>query len=195
MRVEKILLLVASLFVAGPASADMAVMSVTQNGDLSVTGGSVTASGFFGDGAGITNVAASTQAYPNGTTTQSSNLGPCIANSTATIKLNQADRILVCYSGSMGQTTAPTNNFLGILLDGAFLPGYSSTRGQTACIIGNISAANQVDCSFCLITPIQSPGNHSVCLAAATNTGGTIQIPGTDSVVNSAAQLSLVEVP
>ena len=124
----------------------------------------------------------STQVYPNGTISAGqTTFTNCVANSTATWTAT-ANRAQMCFSGSI---SAGAHTQLSLELDGAYLPGYTSTLGIT----GDTNGAGNN--SFCVITPALAAGVHNVCLTAESN-GGTITIPGS-STLNGVAVLSVYE--
>lgn len=127
---------------------------------------------------------ASTQTYPSGTTTQST-LGACIAGSTATWTQGN-NRANISYAGSM-KNSAQSTPFACVLLDGAFLPGCSSSKGIVSALTTGTNG--QTNFSFSLVTSALSAGTHNVCLTAATNTG-TLTIPADNSATTSVLSIT-----
>lgn len=128
----------------------------------------------------------STKTYPSGSSTAST-LGPCVANSTATWTQGN-NKALICFSGS---TRANVEAYFGVglVLDGAFIPGYSSTKGQNYTY--ESSAFGNENASFCVTTPVLTAGIHNACISAYTS-GGTVFIPAS-STLDSVAELSVIE--
>lgn len=128
----------------------------------------------------------STQVYPNGTTTQTTwaSGATCYAGSTATWTQGN-NRSEICFSGS-GTTGASNLLAVGMLLDGAYLPGYDQ-RANIGCV------PNSAECnlSFCATTPALSAGTHNACLIGQVS-GNTLTIPSTANE-NTTAMLAVKE--
>jgi hypothetical protein len=113
---------------------------------------------------------------PN-TTVTNKTLGPCIAESTLTIRTT-GGRVEVNFSGvvAVGVYTS-SGDIISILQDGQFPIGLSSTKG----IVGSNSSnpVNAVSFTYTLDAP--TPGDHSYCLTAAAPAG----IGASTTIINS----------
>jgi hypothetical protein len=182
--------------IGGGGLSSMQIASGTVSGGNigTAAGPLLTATSFYLDSAGLTltqsgNAAiigvknimavATASSFPGGTSATSV-LSVCLPNSTATWNSGN-NPALLCYAGS-GNTTATVDGQAAILLDGVIVSSVSAR-----------AAIAQANLSQCVVTSVLSAGSHSACLAAATNDGSTMVVPGASSS-KSGSKLSVVEI-
>ena len=118
---------------------------------------------------------------PSGSIPQSS-MGTCI--STLTV-ITTGRPVLVYYGGSARNATS-AHNWLGFMLDGAYVAGESATKG-----FSQWEGSNNANASFFyLAQPIS--GLHSFCLTGATNSG-SILFQNSDSIDTGSGQFGVFE--
>lgn len=159
-------------FSVGTSSFVVAGGSVTvayrlQAGSL-LTTASVTASGFFGDGSGLTGLpSAGVAQYAKvnditGSTTETTSFKLCYA--TVTITASGTRPVEVYYSGSITQAgSAGRYCVINILQDGAFISPYSSTIGMGAGVTSSAGGFGNASTRRTLAAP--AAGSRSWCIS------------------------------
>ena len=142
----------------------------TMTGALTVSGASVTASAFFGDGSHLTGmVISSYTAVPNTVLTNTA-FGVCFA--TVTLMTTAGATLSITYQGIASNSNPGQEVLVSVLMDGAFI--HTPTIGALAA--GNSASANDHDnVGFVHEHSLEesASGTHSFCLTArvTANTG------------------------
>lgn len=154
-----------SSFVVAGGSATVAYR--LQAGSV-LTTASVTASGFFGDGSGLTNlpsagVAQSSKTFNlTGSTTETTTFRICYA--TGTITASGTRPVQVYYAGSITQAgSAGRYCLITFLQDGAHISPYTATVGMGSAVTS--SAGGFGNGSTSRVFPAPSAGSHSWCIS------------------------------
>lgn len=139
------------------------------------TGSSVTASAFFGNGSGLTGVAASvaqaTITYNlSGATAETTNFKLCYG--TGTLTTGGTAPVVVFYSGDITNSgAAGTYCIINFLQDGAFISPATNAIGMGKS--NNAAAGGSGNASTFRVFPAPSSGSHSWCVSMISPFGTT----------------------
>lgn len=116
-------------------------------------------------------------------------LGVCVTGSTVSINIPVGiSRIAGWFRGSVANGTLAKKIILGIVVDGAFVDGETTTRGEIASL--QAVATDNQNMTFPFLLTGLTAGSHSVCLAGMVD-AGTATIDSTDSL----AKLAIYALP
>lgn len=144
-------------------------MILDGNANLTVSGGSVTASAFFGNGSQLSgisgNLAASTTTVIPTTSSNQATFITCIATVTLT---TTGSKVQVYWSGILNQSGYSSTNVrtkFNVLQDGAYVAPYTSVLGITGWADGGQNYHDAVGSAIFQTAP--SAASHSYCLSLA----------------------------
>lgn len=188
----------ANIFYIDSSNGNVLALNANRNGNITVGagGGTTTISNGLtvSGGAGTTPVAtfspnlssSTTSGTLSGTFTNTA-LGPCISGSTITLTLpTNVGKIMAVFNGSISNDGLNNVMVVGVLVDGAFVNGQTST-------LGLVSAKEQVatddnNMSFSAVVTGLSAATHNICLTARVS-AGTGTIDSTNSIAKLAAYM------